>query len=67
MFNPELLKQEIKGSGFRMGFIADQLGMSHKALNNRMRGRTPWKATEAEDISNLLGLTNKRKKDIFFA
>lgn len=67
MTNTELLKDKIKDSGLKQGFIADQLGITSYGLANKINNKTEFKATEIQTLCQLLGITSlKEKETIFF-
>ena len=43
-------------SGLKQAYIAQRLGMSRVALNDRLRGRTRWTADELPAIARVLGV-----------
>lgn len=68
MTNSKLLKDKIKTSGIKIGFIAEKLGTSYGWLNKKISGKKPFKAYEIQILCDLLNITDlKEKDDIFFA
>ena len=66
MTNTELLKQKIDESGYKMQFIAEQIGVSYQALYNKIGNKTEFLASEIMKLSELLKLTDEERNAIFF-
>ena len=66
--NSILLKQRIKDSGFRNGYIAEQLGISTATLRFKVNGTYEFKQTEIAKLCELLKITKSSEREsIFFA
>lgn len=63
--NTPLLQQKIKDSGLKVGFIAEKLGRSRKALNDKIQGKTEFLPSEIRIICELLQLTDEERRLIF--
>ena len=61
-----MLKTEIKRSGYRLGFIAKELGLSPYGFRKKVDGITEFKVSEVKKLSNLLKLSEKKRNSIFF-
>lgn len=67
MVDKELLDKKMLESGYKTGYIAEQLGVTRSALCYKRRGLRPFRAAEIYVLCNLLNLTQEEKKKIFFA
>lgn len=67
MTNTELLNQEIKNSGLKKSWIANQLELSTFGFQKKVNNETQFKAGEIQKLCELLNITSLRQKDeIFF-
>lgn len=67
MTNTELLNQEIKNSGLKKSWIANQLELSTFGFQKKVNNETQFKAGEIQKLCELLNITSLRHKDeIFF-
>lgn len=66
MTDSEKLKAKIRDSGYRIRFLAEQLGISYQALYNKVDNKTQFLASEIMRFSDLLNLTPEERDDIFF-
>ena len=66
MTDSELLRAHIKVSGLSEDFIAHELGISMKRLQNKIDGKTQFKADELCFLVKHLKLTERQIMDIFF-
>ena len=67
MTNTALLEQYIEKSGFRKGFIAQQLGLTTYGFSLKVKNKSEFKANEILGLCNLLKISTKEKEAIFFA
>ena len=68
MTNTELLKEIIDRSGFKLQYLAQALGISRFALNNKIENRSQFKSGEIKALCGLLGIESLSEKErIFFA
>ena len=65
MTNTELLKDYISKSGYKLGYLANQVGISRFSLTQKINNKSEFKANEMDALSRLLGIKNKEQ--IFFA
>lgn len=63
--NTKLLQQKIKGSGLKMGFIAEKLGRSRQALSDKIQGKTEFLPSEIRILCELLHLSDDDRRLIF--
>ena len=61
------LSEEIAKSGLKISYIADALGLSREGLYKKLNNETEFKASEIMKMKEVLGLSNERRDDIFFA
>lgn len=68
MTNTILLKAKIKGSGLKLQFIAEGVGLSRCGLYKKINNLRPFNQYEIEKLCSLLKITSIREKEaIFFA
>lgn len=60
------LESAIQRSGYRPGYILEQLGISKQAFAMKRKGQTCFRQSEVYVLSDLLKLTDQEKKEIFF-
>lgn len=65
MTNTEKLRIAIKCAGLKLGYIADNLGITRESLNMKMRNETEFKASEIVTLKRILNLTDEERNDIF--
>lgn len=66
MTNTEALKQKIDESGYKMQFVAKQIGVSNQAFYNKIGNKTEFLASEIMKLSKLLQLDDDERNAIFF-
>lgn len=66
MTNTELLKKKIDLSGYKMKYIAAQLGITYYGLSKKVNNETEFKASEIQALCDLLNITGEEKEKIFF-
>ncbi len=59
----ELLKKKLKGQ--KLGWIADELGITRPTLNDKIEGRTEFLPSQIRKLTELLRLTPEEVHDIF--
>ena len=67
MTNTSLLNEYIEKSGYKKGFIAQQLGLTSYGFTLKVNNRSEFKANEMTILCNLLKISAKDKEAIFFA
>lgn len=67
MTDTDLLLEVIRGSGLRLGYIAEKLGITYYSLHKKIYNVTQFKATEIQTVSELLKLSVEQREKIFFA
>ena len=66
MTNSDLLKKAIDDSGYKLRYIAKQLGISYQALLNKINNDSGFKAGEIQVLCDLLKIDIQNKEQIFF-
>lgn len=67
MTDTKLLRFHIAKSGFKLAFLAEQLGISRQSLQKKIDNDTEFKASEVDGLSRLLNLSVAEKEQVFFA
>lgn len=67
MTNTSLLRKRIDDSGYKLHFIAMQLGITYQGFLKKINNTTEFKASEIATLKELLKLTNEELQQIFFA
>lgn len=67
MTNTELLKEKIEQSGYKLKYVASQLGITYYGFLKKINNETEFKASEIQTLCNLLEITKVEKEQIFFA
>lgn len=60
-----LLKEKIKNSGLKLGFIADKTLLTYQGLRNKILDKYDFTVSEAIVIGELLNLSYDEFKEIF--
>lgn len=61
------LRQRIKDAGYRLGYVAEVLGISQYTLQKKLDNDSEFKISEVDALAKLLGLTPAEKNELFFA
>lgn len=61
----QLLEEKIAGSGLRIKYIAQRLGISQQALHKKRRGIVPFRKLEILELQKMLNLTDEETNKIF--
>ena len=67
MTDTEKLNDAILESGIKITAIANKLGISREGFYKKLNNETEFKASEISAMQRILGLTNKKRDEIFFA
>lgn len=67
MTNTELLRKKIDDSGYKLTYIAKQVGITYQGLMNKINNETDFRATEIQTLCDLLKIDMQEKEEIFFA
>lgn len=66
MVNTTLLKEKVKESGYRPGWIAEQLGITRSAWSYKINGQRSFSAEEVEHLCKLLKIRSARERETIF-
>lgn len=61
------LKEKISMQGLKMGYIADQLGITREALSLKVNNQFEFKASEIAKLTKILRLNQDERDTIFFS
>lgn len=67
MTKENLLREKINACGYKLVYVAKQLGISYQALLKKITNETEFKASEVMMLKELLHLTDEEVMDIFFS
>ena len=70
MTNTELLRRKIKESGYKVGFLAEKMGITYHGLLNKINNRSDFRARELAMLAMLAGLLQLPREEwfaVFFA
>lgn len=68
MTNSELLKKAIEESGLLKSAILERMGIkSYATLRAKIENEREFTASEMDKLGNILNLSPKQRKEIFFA
>lgn len=67
MTNTELLKDKIEKSGYKLKYIAEQIGITYYGFLKKVNNETEFKASEIQTLCDLLEIAGEEKEKIFFA
>lgn len=66
MIDTNLLREIIDRSGYKLKYIAEQLGITYYGLLKKINNETEFKASEINILYNLLSMTEAEREAIFF-
>lgn len=66
MTNTDLLKEILSDSGYKLTYVANELGITYQGFLNKINNESEFKASEIQTLKELLNLTNKERDKIFF-
>jgi plasmid maintenance system antidote protein VapI len=66
MTNSELLREAIRASGYKLGYLAEQLGLTRHGLHKKLNNESEFKASEILTLTKLLSLTPETRDAVFF-
>lgn len=61
-----ILKQIIDDKGYKLSYVASELSLTREGLYKKLRGDTEFKASEITKLVELLKLSSKETREIFF-
>lgn len=62
----ELLDKKMSESGLKTGFICEQLGISRQGFAKKVKGITPFRASEVYVLCSLLLINSDERLKIFY-
>ena len=66
MTNTALLREKIDESGYKLRFIAKQIGITYQGFLKKINNESEFKASEIKGLQDLLNLTDETRDKIFF-
>lgn len=68
MTKTEELRKLLGGSGLKLGYVAEKLGITRQALAMKIENQTEFKPSEILQLCEMLGISNLEDRErIFFA
>lgn len=67
MTNGKLLKEIAKAKQVTLQELAEALGLSRQGLSKKIENRSEFRVSEVSKLSEILGLSEQQKQEIFFA
>lgn len=67
MTNTDLLREKIDQSGYKLRFIAKNIGLTYQGFLNKINNRNEFRANEIQALYDLLDMTEEERVAIFFA
>lgn len=64
--NNDLLKEVISGSGIKMSFLAEKMGISRQSLHMKLNGERRFDQGEIMSLKTCLHLSDEQFMQIFF-
>ncbi len=65
MTNTALLRKKIDESGYKLCFIAKQIGITYQGFLKKINNESEFKASEIKRLQDLLNLTDEIRDKIF--
>lgn len=59
------LGEIIDKSGFKIGYLAESLGLSREGFLKKRKGEVPFRKLEINELSSILGLSDEERNEIF--
>lgn len=66
MTNTVLLKQKIDRSGYKVVYLAEQVGLTPQGFYKKLKDGSDWTFTQVMILKELLHLTKEEVNSIFF-
>lgn len=67
MTNGKLLKEIAKARQITIQELANALGLTRQGLSKKIENRSEFRVSEVAKLSDILGLSEQEKQQIFFA
>ena len=61
----EKFDQWIDKSGYKIGFLADALGLSREGFLKKRKGEVPFRKLEINELVSILGMTDEDRNEVF--
>ncbi|MBQ2486749.1 MAG: helix-turn-helix transcriptional regulator [Ruminococcus sp.] len=61
------LKNAVKNSGLKYGYISEKLGISYMTLSRKIKGTYDFNASEIVKLTDMLALTKAERDRIFLS
>ena len=65
MTNTALLREKLDESGYKLRFIAKQIGITYQGFLKKINNESEFKASEIKGLQDLLNLTDEIRDKIF--
>lgn len=62
----QMLKAKVDGSGYKIRFIAEQIGLTYQGFVNKINDIAKFRANEIAILCDLLKVTDEERNAIFF-
>lgn len=66
MTNVKLLRDKIKESGLKLGYIAGKLGLTYQGLWKKLNNLSEFKQSEIPVLCEVLGIKSAKEKELIF-
>lgn len=66
MTNTKLLREKIALSGYKLQYIAEQIGITYQGFLKKLNNESEFKASEIKMLQAVLGLSKRDRDAIFF-
>ena len=66
MTNSIELRKRIEGSGLKLKYVAEKIGLTSYGLQRKIDNFNEFKASEIWKLCNLLGITDLETRDVIF-
>lgn len=67
MINTAELNQAIQNSGLKKSAVAGKMGLTVQTLTRKIGGEAEFTVSQAQELSDILGLSPGQRQRIFFA
>ena len=66
MIDTQALNQAFDQSGLKKSAVADKMGCTVQTLTSKLNGESEFTVSQAQDLSDILGLAPSLRQRIFF-
>ena len=67
MTDTKMLRERLSESGYKLRYIAEQIGITYAGFLKKINNETEFKASEIKAICDLIGIDAEDREKIFFA